>query len=835
MIRRLARLHARYEATHLDLSAPGQPILDGTGAQAGHVDVVRFRAGRLRVAGWVQAERVRLVHGGCEDSGYPHLRRPDVATRLGLPETLGFELSVPARVDDLRREAPPGLTLTEEPGHPPLAPLSLPLPLSRQARGLCALRFLRDITLGLPAAVGWFVTRDPVYRAQFKDRLRLALPLSSGPLESRLFDDGATAATPSTRRITIVLPVYNAFELLQRCLRRVVANTDVSWRLILIEDASPDERVRPFLREWTEGRANVELLENPENRGFIHSVNRGLARALEYCGPDEGPVVLLNSDALVPPDWASRLVRPFERHRAVASVTPMSNDAEIFSAPVICARTMLKPDQGDAIDRVARDFAPEALLSVAPTGVGFCMALGRSWLTRVPQLDTAFGRGYGEEVDWCRKTARLGGRHLGLPGLFVEHRGGESFGSAEKRALVARNNAIVAERYPDYDRSVQDFIAADPMRTARLALGLAWAGSLDPERAVPVYLAHDLGGGAEHYLEQRIEADTEAGHPSVILRVGGSRRWQIELVTPAGRCHGRTDDTEFAVRLLKILPRRRVIYSCGVGDRDPVELPEVLLALTLPDEGAELLFHDFYPLAPAYTLLDREGRYHGPPLPPREDSGFTARRPDGTRVGLADWQDAWKAFAARAELVVFSRDSARIVAAVWPDLAPRLSLRPHRLRHTPPPLWPAPSGGPVLGVLGNIGLQKGAGVVQDLGRRLARPGTPRMVLIGNIDPAYDLPPRVEVHGSYRVQDLSRIARQHGVTHWLIPSIWPETFCYTVHEALATGLPVMAFGLGAQGDAVARAKNGVVLPFHPGTDLAAQVLDALPCHAMEAAS
>ena len=54
----------------------------------------------------------------------------------------------------------------------------------------------------------------------------------------------------------------------------------------------------------------------------------------------------------------------------------------------------------------------------------------------MPEFDTTFGRGYGEEVDWCQKVRALGGRHLGLPGLFVEHRGGESFGSEEKLKLV---------------------------------------------------------------------------------------------------------------------------------------------------------------------------------------------------------------------------------------------------------------------------------------------------------------------------------------------------------------------------------------------------------------
>jgi hypothetical protein len=96
------------------------------------------------------------------------------------------------------------------------------------------------------------------------------------------------------------------------------------------------------------------------------------------------------------------------------------------------------------------------------------------------------------------------------------------------------------------------------------------------------------------------------------------------------------------------------------------------------------------------------------------------------------------------------------------------------------------------------------------------------VLIGNIDPAFDLPDSIALHGSYMVSDLPHLVSQYGVTHWLIPSIWPETFCYTVHEALATGLPVLAFGLGAQGDAVRAAENGIEMPFDAKADLAQTV-------------
>jgi GT2 family glycosyltransferase len=327
-----------------------------------------------------------------------------------------------------------------------------------------------------------------------------------------------------------------------------------------------------------EGR--IILIEQPENLGFIAAVNRALVDALKF----GDHVVLLNSDAFVPQGWASRLLRPILTGKDVASVTPMSNDAEIFGAPAICQPTVLFPGEADALDRHAARFHPVAALTEAPTGVGFCMAMNIGFLAQVPQLDTIFGRGYGEEVDWCQRVRALGGRHMGTAGLFVEHRGGVSFGSVEKLQLVQTNNAIIARRYPGYDAEVQQFIRNDPMVTARLALAIAWAAARQPTgQRMPIFLAHSLGGGSEDYLQRRI-ADTigDAGDgrgSAVVLRVGGPHRWQVELYSSAGIVTGLTDDTALLHRLLESITARHVIYSCGVGDHDPVGLPDVLRAL----------------------------------------------------------------------------------------------------------------------------------------------------------------------------------------------------------------------------------------------------------------
>ena len=115
---------------------------------------------------------------------------------------------------------------------------------------------------------------------------------------------------PLLRGCHILLPVYQAFDLLPEVLDRITRHTDLPWQLTVIEDASPDPAIRPFLRHWAQDKPQVQLIENDENLGFIGAMNRGLAAALAYSDQpapikrarSNRMIVLLNSDALVPQD-----------------------------------------------------------------------------------------------------------------------------------------------------------------------------------------------------------------------------------------------------------------------------------------------------------------------------------------------------------------------------------------------------------------------------------------------------------------------------------------------------------------------------------------------------
>ena len=655
----------------------------------------------------------------------------------------------------------------------------------------------------LPDALRWARYRDPAARARVKQILDLSGP-APVELDGALFRAPPKVMPPEDASVTLVLPVYNALDLTRQALDRVARHTDIPWRIILVDDASPDPQVLPVLRDWVARHPQAQLIENPENLGFVGAVTRGMAAARHWPGD---PVVLLNSDAFLPAGWAPRLLRPIWEEARVGSVTPLSNDAELGSVPEPGRARPIDPDHADRIDRYAATLNGAAQ-QAAPSGVGFCMALSPAALAAVPEFDPVFAPGYGEEVDWCQKTAQKGVLHVYVPDLFVAHMGGQSFGSEAKRNLIARNSALITRRYPRFDAEVHGFLRRDPLVTARLALGLAEVEQCR-RGPLPLYLAHSMGGGAEVDLHRRLCADLERVGAALVIRVGGVFRYTLELhrARPdgsAGVTAGGTASAPLIAQLLLPITRRQVIYACGVGDPDPVTLPDLLLALRGPGDGLEVLVHDYFPISPTPSLLEAGETWKGLPDPQTASPRHATRRPDGETVPLGRWRAAWGRLIYAADRVTcFSQASAQLIHQAYAG-AP-VVVQPHAL-HAEVPRIPRPEGGPVIGILGSLAPHKGAGVAQALSRAL-KPGDPGLVLLGEIDPAYRLYRPAKRHGRYAVADLPALVKRYGITCWFIPSVWPETFSFTTHEALASGLPVMTFDLGAQGDALRAAMAG----------------------------
>ncbi len=276
-------------------------------------------------------------------------------------------------------------------------------------------------------------------------------------------------------RTTLVIPVYDAAADLAACLDSLLPTLPADARVLFADDASPDPRV-PAVIERFRGRAAfaVEVRRRPQNLGFVGNVNL----AFRESAPDD--VVILNTDTLATPGWWQRLLACAASDPRIATATPWSNNAEICSYPDFCRAGPL-PDDLDTLAEAAASAGPPAYPEL-PTGVGFCMFVRRAALDVLGDLDQAtFGRGYGEENDFCRRAAGHGWRNVLCDDAFVAHRGGASFGPSG-HAPGGENLRRLCARYPGYNALVADFILRDPLAPLRARLAARHAAL----RATPV-------------------------------------------------------------------------------------------------------------------------------------------------------------------------------------------------------------------------------------------------------------------------------------------------------------------------------------------------------------
>lgn len=603
--------------------------------------------------------------------------------------------------------------------------------------------------------------------------------------------------------VDVVVPVYNGMRFLP-ALFESIERTAVPFNLIIIDDASPDERVREFLDRFAAEHPTVNLLRNDENLGFLQSVNRGLREA-------EGDVVIVNTDVELPPAWLERIIRPILDDAAIASVTPFTNSGTICSFPRFCDDNHLQA--GLDVDQMDRFFREQPLeLFEVPTGVGFCMAMSREAIRVVGVFDEEhFGRGYAEENDWCQRAIKAGFKNVHVSNLFVFHNHGGSFQSDEKKLLVEEHLATLNRLHPSYNEDVATYVRRDPARKIRKAVERCMIE--DSNAKSIVVLDHRLGGGATVYIDEKVERFIREGARCSVVRFDEGLNLYLCRTFLDGMEHS------FSARDIGTMFRSFThvdeIWVNELVTYQNISQLLVYLPALADSYGAKLIFplHDFYCLCQSYNLINDKKMFCGLPEYGTCNACFhRIREGEFIGSGIDEYRLLWGHFLSRCdEIIGFSGSSIAYIKSIYPDLR-NITFRPHVVESLPFIERKARMNENLtIGIMGMISYVKGRDVVKGLVDHINQEGlSVDIVIIGMADDVY--PELKECStGRYERDDIPEIALREGIDVFLIPSIWPETFSYTTAEIMGMGYPLGVFDLGAPAERVADYDRGVVIP------------------------
>ncbi|HBL32055.1 MAG TPA: hypothetical protein DD490_34970 [Acidobacteria bacterium] len=641
--------------------------------------------------------------------------------------------------------------------------------------------------------------------------------------------------------VDVIIPVAGAAEAFSRCLASVLAGTDLEHhRLVLVLDGPQPEATEALVSriegERTDG---LLVLRAPERRGFVASVNQGMAAS-------QRDVILLNSDTQVTAGWVRKLQEAAYSASEIATVTPFSNSATICSLPRFVETNALPAGQtvesfGRLVEARSRRAYPRL-----PTGVGVCLYVKRKALDQLGLFDTkSFGEGYGEESEFCMRALKAGYAHVLDDATFIFHEGQRSFGSSRGRRVDAAHRAM-RRLHPEYLATVAAFLREDPIRPLRQRV----LAELRPARREqppgrPERVLHLVHGwppwspaGTEMYAAWLARRQAVHREVAVYARIADPQRAKgdaVELLDAGVRVRLLVNNFTQRDPLSRNALRDAALCADFARLLDAFR-PHLLHVHHLAGHAASLVgaaaergipivfqLQDWWLACARANLLDAGRRLCSgpspgkcaaclpltglPPAPLLNRLLYVLRRRAMRRA-----LDAADAFVLGSEAL---HQSARRLGILQPadrvyvipygvEVAPRTRERPAR-----------EPGAPLrFGFIGALLPHKGAHVAAAAFAGID-PARARLILWGDpaIDPAYTR--EVLAAGGAAVELRGRFAEGQaeavlgGLDALLVPSPGLESFGLVAREALHQGLPVLASHRGALAELFAEGEAGAL--------------------------
>lgn len=630
-----------------------------------------------------------------------------------------------------------------------------------------------------------------------------------------LTDDHKHDSRRKDARVDIIMPVYKGYAETLNAIFTVLSSTNATpYELIVINDESPEKPLSDMLGNLAK-EGWFTLIEHERNLGFAATANEGMA---QHPGRD---VVLLNSDTEVYHHWLDRLMYAAETHPEAGTFTPLSNNASICSYPRFAKETMERLEAGGAVFDALTSEVNAGVTVELPTAVGFCMLIRRACLKQIGDFDVkTFGSGYGEENDFCLRAEQWGWKHLLVADVYVTHHGGISFG-AEKNKKSRRAWRKLTRRYPQYRGAVLDFLKRDPLFTIRQRIDIARMQRYSSEHNI-LMVHHTSGGGVLQHVRGMIHMlrEEQVGTFQLTPEPDGSLKLSHPAVPLAPNAtfsmeYGRQQFYEAILNLG--INHIHIHHLLGF----PTRFVDFIQVLSQEMRVRyDVTIHDYHTICPTINLIDETGFYSGDP------DVITSEERILRNVTPADGMTAWEWRLKHANLL----RGARSVYVPDQDVLVRMKryvpeanfvLRPHPeyFDNGENLSMPPPKQGEIMriGLLGDLSDSKGAQIIASLVRDArARQLPVKYVLIGRTDHPELLKEKEYffTSGHYRETDLPELIKLARPHYFFLPSVWPETYSYTLSIAWRYGIHPVVFDLGAP---AMRIRNtgvnaGTVLPF-----------------------
>jgi glycosyltransferase involved in cell wall biosynthesis len=331
-----------------------------------------------------------------------------------------------------------------------------------------------------------------------------------------------------------------------------------------------------------------------------------------------------------------------------------------------------------------------------------------------------------------------------------------------------------------------------------------------PSEPCVLLVTHDWGGGVERHIKDQIKLLQADGLKCAVARpAGDGHSFELKLLERGKRMRKRSFRATtygFVRALLTFGVTSSQVHHLAGFHMNAGEMLRV--AFEVAAVPYDVFLHDYMFVCPRITPTTPNGRFCGTPDLAGCERCIAENGSRFGRMSVETWRNSFFELIVGAQQIIAPSDDVRqrflsYYASLDIVVRPHTELAPER------PLK--------VVTIGYISIEKGAMILDAVAEQAAKdaPGL-QFVIIGDCE--LDILHRhknVQVLGKYEETQLPALLRQVNADVIWFPGLCPETYSYTLSRAFASGLPIVAFDIGAIAERMRLAGRGVLLPIDMG--------------------
>ena len=631
------------------------------------------------------------------------------------------------------------------------------------------------------------------------------------------------------RSIDIAIPIYNAYDYTVECIKSILKHTDLNTHtLILINDKSPDEKILPMLQKFVEENKdkNIVLLDNEENLGFVKTVNK----AMKYSKND---IILLNSDTEVTKNWIEKIEKCAYSNEYIATVTPLTNNGTICSVPNFgidneLPSNMSLDEYADMIEKISKNRYPQLT-----TGNGFCMFIKRSVIDELGVFDDeTFGKGYGEENDFCYRALDHGYINVLCDNTFIYHKGTQSFKkenlTQSRAALIDEHMRLLTKKHPIYVQKTDQFIANNPLRDIQQNV---YINIMLYNKKKILYLVNEwkedmvMTGGTSLHIKDIIKKNMNENIASFVLApdFNDLTRFKLYLYTDSIQKEifsFKTDMNQYGqINYTNNSYKEMIEKIFETFDFDMLHVHHFLFQTFDSIYEAKkrgiytiITLHDLYMSCPSINMVFNDKFCENNP---KRDCSVCLKRRYGVNSNiLENWRRTCNNVLHQFDkIIVPSKDTKQQFEKVYKDLDIEVVEHGVEVINTDDIKSVSQKSTFDIAFVGAMAPHKGSNILKALIKNNNNSNI-RIHLFGKSEDKSLTKNKVGYinHGPYVRGMLPKLLKENNIDLVCIFATWPETYSYTLTETYMAKIPVLTFDIGAVGQRIKDDKLGWIIDF-----------------------